>query len=414
MLGQGRGRPVVGRATERAALTERLRALEAGTGGVVVLEGEPGIGKSRLVAGLLEEARASTVRSLAGAGDAIERATPYLAWRPVFARLLGLDGAAGPEVLRSRALDRLRAELRPESGLLRLAPLLNIVVPLDLPDNELTAQMTGQVRADNTHELLLGLLQRAAAGVPLLLVLEDAHWLDSASWALALLVSREVRPALLVLAARPLAALGPGGAPPAEYRHLLATPGAQRLVLDALPPRDSRALICQRLGVARVAERVTSFVQARAGGNPFFVEELVSALRDNGHVVVADGVCTAAPGADLAAVALPDTVQGVVTSRIDQLPPALQLTLKVASVIGREFPHRILHDVFPLPEAREHLADHLATLQRLDLTPLATPGSGVAYTFKHAITQQVAYDLLLFAQRQALHRAVAEWYERNA
>ncbi len=193
--GTSRPPPMVGREAERTALSARLEALRAGSGGVVIVEGEAGIGKSRLMADLREQARALRVTRLGGAGDAIEKATPYHAWRPIFNRLLNLDGVVDAGARRAVVLSQLHAE--PER--LRLAPLLNSVLSLDLPSNELIEQMTGSVRVDNTHDLLLHLLQSAVRRAPTLLILEDAHWLDSASYTLALLVSQRVHPLLLLL-----------------------------------------------------------------------------------------------------------------------------------------------------------------------------------------------------------------------
>jgi tetratricopeptide (TPR) repeat protein len=135
-------------------------------------------------------------------------------------------------------------------------------------------------------------------------------------------------------------------------------------------------------------------------------------LRDAGILEIADGQCRVAPGVDWRAVALPDTVQGVITSRIDRLPAPQQLTLKVASVIGRVFALRVLSEIYPLESDKPHLGDHLDALRRLDLTPLDAPEPELAYIFKHIITQEVAYNLMLFAQRRDLHRLIAEWHER--
>ena len=320
---------MLGRTDERTTLAERLRALQDGTSGLVVVEGEPGIGKSRLLADLLEQAQARGVRSLSGAGDAIEQSTPYHAWRSIFTQLIGLGGAEDIEERRARVLTHVQAD----PALARLAPLLNSVLPLELPDNELTAQLTGEVRADNTRELLVRLLQAAATGPgggasPLLLVLDDAHWFDSASWALARQVVAQVRPLLLVLATRPLVE-----PLPEEYRRLRQDPAAERLRLEPLSAQDTLALVCDRLGVRRLPEPVAALIEERAQGNPFFSEELAYALRDAGLIRITDGVCTIAPGAgDLSAVSFPDTVQGVVAARIDRLPPGQELTLKVASV----------------------------------------------------------------------------------
>ena len=405
--------PMVGRRAEKAALTQRLSALQEGTGGTVLIEGEAGIGKSRLVAELLQGAKAvGVIGRLVGAGDAVEKSTPYHAWRPIFSQLFNLaEFSDDLEVRRTHVLTRLQSE--PDD--LRLAPLLNVVLPLDLPENELTEQMSGEVRADNTHELLIRLLPAAASEAPLLLVLEDAHWLDSASWALTALVSRDVQPTLIVIATRPLE-----DPLPAEYRQLLQDSDTQQLTLDALPEEDTLALVCQRLGATALAEPVAALIREKAQGNPFFSEELAYALRDAGLLKIADGECQIAPDAGdpstnsrltLSATNLPDTVQGVITSRIDRLTPSQQLTLKVASVIGRVFAFRILGDIHPIEADRPQLPAYLDTLQRLDITPLETPPPDLAYLFKHIITQEVAYNLMLFEQRRELHRAVAEWYE---
>ncbi|HLF26484.1 MAG TPA: adenylate/guanylate cyclase domain-containing protein [Anaerolineae bacterium] len=402
---------MIGRAAERAVLEEQLQALAGdGAGGALLIEGEAGIGKSRLVDELLQLAQALGVTCLSGAGDAIEKNTPYHAWQSIFTRLLGLDTLTDPETRRAHVLDQLQSE--PE--LLRLSPLLNAVLPLDLPENETTVQLTGQLRADHTHDLLLHILAQFPVTepndrdtAPKVLTVEDAHWLDSASWALMLLAGQRVRRLLLVVATRPLAD------PPVEYQQLLFAPNTRRLRLEALPPDDTLALVCQRLGVDVLPQPVIDLIAEKAEGHPFFSEELAYALRDAGLIRVVAGQCALAPDAgDLRALSFPDTIQGVITSRIDRLTPPQQMTVKAASVIGRTFPYRILRDIHPIEIDKPHLADYLATLQQLNLTLLDTPEPDLAYIFKHAITQEVAYNLMLFAQRRQLHHAVAQWYER--
>ena len=402
-------RTMLGRTDERATLAERLEVLQDSAGALVVIEGEPGIGKSRLLADLLERAHARDVRSLTGAGDAIEKTTPYHAWRPIFTQLIGLGGVEDIEERRTRVL----AHVQADPALARLAPLLNSVLPLELPDNELTAQLTGEVRADNTHQLLVQLLQAAATGPdggasPLLLVLDDAHWFDSASWALTRQVVAQVNPLLLVLATRPLVEL------PDDYHRLRQNPATRYLRLEPLSSHDVLTLVYDRLGIRQLPEPVAALIEGRAQGNPFFSEELAYTLRDTGLIHITNGTCTIAPGAgDLSAVSLPDTVQGVVAGRIDRLPPGQELALKVASVIGRLFAFRLLRDVHPLQGDRDVLRGYLDDLHRQDFTVPDTPEPDLAYLFKHVVTQEVAYGLLLYAQRRQLHRAVAEWYEQT-
>jgi class 3 adenylate cyclase/tetratricopeptide (TPR) repeat protein len=394
---------LVGRSAERAVLAKELAFVQRGGHGLVIIEGEAGVGKSRLLAELLQLARSTGVTTLVGAGDGVERTTPYYAWRSIFARLLGVDALNEVAARRERAL----GTLRDEPALLRLAPLLNAVLPLDLPDDPLTAQMTGQIRADNTRELLLGLL-KIAARQPTVLIIEDAHWLDSASWALTELVARSVRPLLLVVVTRP-----PTGQVADEYVQLVNEPGAHYMQLEPLPPEDTEALIRDRLGVESVPEQVVELIRTKAQGNPLFCEEMAYALRDAGLLHIERGHCTMAPGADLSGFALPDNVHGVITSRLDRLTPSQQLALKVASVIGRQFSFRVLHGIFPLVEEREHLPDNLEALVRLKLTPRETSGPEPSYLFKHVLTQEAAYGLMLFSQRRELHRQLAEWHEQN-
>ena len=397
-------RPLVGRAHERVLLTEGLTALQHGRGGTILIQGDAGIGKSRLLGDLVVHAAGQPVTTLVGAADAIRNTTPYHAWHPVFESLFDLTDVSDPTVRHTRVLDRLRG--RPD--LERLAPLLGDVLPLDLPPDELIGQLQGQVRADNTRRLLVGALQEAAEEQPLLIVVEDAHWCDSASWALAWLVSQQIPTTLLVLALRPLAE-----PIPEEYQRLRQASGAQQLNLDPLPADDVAALVGQRLGVTSLPQPVADLIGEHAGGNPFFSEELAYTLRDTGVITVTNGTCRIAPGADLQALSLPDTVQGVVLTRIDRLAPPQQLTLKVASVIGRSFAYRLLHDIHPIAADRPSLPGQLEGLQQRSLVLLEAPEPELAWMFKHVITRDVAYELMLRAQRRALHRAIAEWYERH-
>ena len=402
---------MVGRTIERKILTEKIQALlQDAAGGIVVIEGEAGIGKSRLVDDLQKQAKALKLKTLVGAGDAVEKSTPYYAWRSVFSQLFNLEAIASEtlpdlELRRSNVL----AQLQSTPDGLRFAPLLNLVLPLDFPENELTQQMSGKLRSDNIRELLLQILRGVTSEAPLLLILEDAHWLDSASWALTLAVTGRLSSVLLVIATRPLT-----DPLPLEYRQILQGSETQHLPLDPLPAKDTVKLICQRLGVKSLPEPVISLIHKKAEGHPFFSEELAFALRDAGLIILANGEChIAAEVGDLDTLDFPDTIQGVITSRIDRLIPAQQLTLKVASVIGRVFSFRALQNIHPIEVDKAQLVDYLNTLQQLDITPLETPEPELSYIFKHIITQEVAYNLMLFSQRRQLHRAVAEWYERT-
>ena len=391
----GESRPTVGRVVERSRLLARLEATIGGRGGVVVVEGEPGIGKSKLLGELVDQAGSRGLRALVGSGDPIERTTPYHAWRSVFETLAG--GADPASVVEALIGD--------DPAALALAPLLNAVLPLGLAETAATAPMSGQARLDTTNDLLLKALRRASAGGPMLLVLDDAHWMDSASWSLAILAARGLERALLVVASRPSSS--PAGNPGTT----LLRSADEVLKLGQLPDGDALALARDRLGVAELPEGVEALILRQAQGNPLYCEELSYALRDAGVLRFEDGRCRVAPGVDLASLALPDGVEGIINDRVDRLPPSEQMALKVASVIGRLFSLRLLQDVYPIEPDRPGVPGHLDSLSKLELILPEEPEPDLAYIFRHVITRDVVYDRLPFAQRERLHHAVATWYE---
>src|SRR6185436_7707035 len=141
---------------------------------------------------------------------------------------------------------------------------------------------------------------------------------------------------------------------------------------------------CRRLGVEELPGPVASLIRERAGGNPFFTEELAYALRDAGHIVIDEGECSLAPGVDVKKLSMPDTVEGVVTERIDRLTPDQQLSLKVASVVGRVFMERTLRSVHPVENPR--IDEHLNALRVVDLMSVESDAAERSYIFKHIIT----------------------------
>ncbi len=409
---------IIGRDAERATLAESLQKLGRGTGGVVILEGEAGLGKSLLADDLRQQAALARIGTFSGAGDSVEKSTPYYAWRGVFNQLFDISVLEDLDTQRRHFLDL----IEDEPDLMRQAPLLNAVLPFQMPDNEFTAQLTGQVRADNTRRLLIQFLQDSGRRSPKIIFLENAHWLDSLSWELVMEAVRTLLAGgerlLLVLVTRPMDEHAAG------FKHLATLKSLKEttcLHLSALNPEETVAVAEARLGLPRggLPEPVADLVRQQAEGNPFFAEELAYTLRDQGLIAIVPGPspdrarCTIIGDLTQAAQTLPDTVQGLILARIDRLSPEHQLTLKVASVIGRIFGctplHHTLRPYAPISHAILKL--HLETLTALDLTALYASEPDPTYIFEQIITQEVAYQTLLFAQRQQLHRTVAKWYE---
>lgn len=393
----------VGRAAEKQILHNALlQASQGDNARVIILEGEAGIGKSRLVEYVQEKAEEFEAAYFACNADAVEKNTSYFGWRNVFRQLLGVETARDANERGEKILARLSESWRER------AALLNLILGVDFEEPYFVAEMSGEVRAENVRALFIDLLQEAARDATLVITFEDAHWQDSASWALTLEVSRRIQPLLLVIATRPLE-----DPPPAHYQSLLALKDAQRLALGPLAPDEALQLVKQRLNVDALPQDMADLIRSKAEGNPFFSEELAYSLRDSGLIEIADNTCRIVKGVDLKTFSFPDTVQGVVTSRIDRLKPQEQLCVKVASVIGRIFTFRVLNDIHPIQNDRQYLRRYLEELEKLDLTPLESATPELTYIFKHAITQDVAYNLMLFGQRQELHKTIAAWYEEH-
>jgi len=233
---------------------------------------------------------------------------------------------------------------------------------------------------------------------------------DSASWALLRLIIRDVHPLLLFIITRPLAE-----PLPKVYRYIISSPDTVRIEMAALSKSESLELVCQQFGVKKLADKVEELINEKSQGNPFFIEELAKRLLETEAVVIQEGLCKLAKGiVDLDSLNLPDTLEGLITERIDRLSAPQQLALKVASVIGHAFRLNVLRDIFPLKEERDNLKTFLDDLVRLDLMIPTKQQAEQSYVFKQYLTGEVAYNMLLFSQREQLHTSVAEWYERTS
>ncbi len=384
-----------GRKPEVAELENALDNLAAGRGGLLVLEGDAGIGKSVLMdhAARLAEAKGISVR--AGNADAIEARMPYHAFTGVFASILGLSVDT-----RTEGLGPALADL----GLAELAPLFNPVLRLNQPDNEVTADLDSEGRGARTIHTYLEVLRSASS---LFVTLDDLQWMDSASWELLRLALRDLPDALFIVGTR-----SPGLPVSSERQALLETPGAIHRILKPLAADDVEALVCARLGAQSLPAEVSEVIAQRAEGHPFYSEELAVAMLDAEMIGVEDGVCVvAAEAGDLKHASLPSTLEGLIASRLDRLTPVGQLGLKTASVIGRVFAVRMLRDIFPVADGKAELGPEMEKIRSLGLTQIEHPEPDLSYLFRQAITQEVAYEQLLFEQRRQLHHAVAEWFE---
>jgi class 3 adenylate cyclase/tetratricopeptide (TPR) repeat protein len=376
--------PFVGRERELGSLVDAFERARAGQGQVVFLVGEAGIGKSRL---LLE------LRRRVGDGAAWQEGHclsfgKAMAFHPLvdlLQRQFGVeegDGEAAIAAKIERGVTTVGAALGP------VAPYLRALLSIDPGDADVRAMSPAQRRGE-TFEALRRLLVHAADQRPQVLVIEDLHWIDGASeqFLTALVDSVPALRALLIFTHRP------GYASPFGERTYFT-----RVVPAALSADDSARMAAAVLATDALPAELRALVAAKAEGNPFYVEELVKSLEETDILLLRDGRYELArPVTELS---VPSTIHDIIAARIDRLAEAPKQTLQLASVIGREFTRRI---VDRLAEVRARNDDLLRELTTLELIHERRLYPELAYMFKHALTQDVAYASLLVQRRKELH-----------
>lgn len=391
---------MIDRVSERAWLRQRLSQLGTPIQRPVVhIDGPPGIGKSALV-GALAAMTEGQFPCLRGAADPLAGiAEPFAAWGPVFAAAFAAE-VIGPELCEAQLRTALGRQGLPQDH----AALASVVLPAMRAPARAAPYLPPEDMARVTCETLAALLRdRIGSGV--LIVIEDVHRMDSASWLLAGHVARLMPGVLLVLVSRsdvvdPLSGM----------RALAASIPVERLALAPLD-RDSVAdVIADVLGCREIAPELLGVIEERAAGNPLFARQLALALRDQGALSLRDGVCRlAAQSADAPSLQIPESIQRTMVARVDRLPAELQLTLKAASVIGINFSSRAL--TAALGAADLGADECLTRLVEFGMIGVLRPGADPLYGFDHALTQEAVYQLLPFEQRRRLHTTVSEFFE---
>jgi tetratricopeptide (TPR) repeat protein len=392
--------PLVGRQAELAALEEAFATASEGHGRVVGIAAEAGLGKSRVVAEFVRRARRRGYLVPFGESQAYGT-TSYRVWREIWRRLLGVDEEL-PEPEQVAVLERELERIDP--ALAARAPLLDALLGISIPDNELTRSFEAELRKTSLEALLADCLRARATEEPLVLVLEDCHWIDALSRDLLEVLARAVPSlrVLILLAYRP--AREPGG-----ELGLERLPHFSELPLPDFEREEAEQLIGTRLqpllgSDAEVPEALTELVVGRAEGNPFYIEELLNYIQAQG-VDIADESA-------LSRLELPESLHSLILSRVDTLSEAPRRTLKVASVVGRSFYARALPGIYPELGSVADVRDHLTTLGSLDLVRLDRE-EDEAYIFKHVVTQQVTYESMPFAIRADLHGRVGGYLEET-
>jgi DNA-binding NtrC family response regulator/predicted ATPase len=372
-------RPFVGRERELAMLQELLVQVEEGRGQVVGIVGEPGMGKSRLLYEFRQRLAGQHVTCLEGRCLSYGSALPYL---PVLDLLRDLCGITEADSVEAR-MEKVYASLQEVRMLPEWAPYLLSLLG-DQAETERLAAVPPETLKARTFEALRQLILHSSRQQPLMLAVEDLHWIDEISEAfLTSLVEKMGGAALLLLATyRP------------EYRlPWLGKSYVTQVVLPPLAPQESLRVVRAVLQTEQVPDHLGRMILAKAEGNPFFLEELGQTLVEQG-------------GGE---IQLPPTVQGVLAARIDRLETETRALLQTMAVLGTACAWSLLTQVVEHPE--EALQRRLTHLQAAELLYEQPGMPAPKYIFKHVLTQDVAYASLPHERRRAVHERAAQALE---
>jgi class 3 adenylate cyclase/tetratricopeptide (TPR) repeat protein len=384
----------VGRETEMEALSQALERARAGHGQVVACVGEAGVGKSRLVYEFLHSHRTQGWLILESSSASYGKATAYLPVCDLLKAYCHLEDRDDLRTVRAKVTGQV---LTLDAALQDTVPAVLALFEA-LPADSPFLSLDPLQRRRRTLEALKRVLLRESQVQPLLLVFEDLHWIDSETQAvLDLLVDSLPTARVLVLVNyRP------------EYQHGWGSKTYYTQVrLDPLPEASADTLLQVLLGDDPGLGPLTQLLIARTQGNPFFLEESVRTLVETGVLVGERGTYRLEKPLD--SLQVPATVQALLAARIDRLPPEDKRLLQTAAVIGTEVPWPLLQAIADTTD--EVLYRSLAQLQAAEFLYETSLFPERAYTFKHALTHEVAYESLLHERRRTLHAHLVEALE---
>jgi class 3 adenylate cyclase/tetratricopeptide (TPR) repeat protein len=400
--------PLVGRESEMAIVRSAIEDAGRGRGSVLLIAGEPGLGKSRLV----EEANA--LWSELHPGDdrrwdfwhcvPYDTMQPYAQYRRQIRERAGIVEADTADDVRAKITGYL-SRVAPDGWVERSERLWRALLDVEL---EGEPPLEGEAFQREAAEVMVG--STLAQAGQRLIVFEDMHWCDHASLELVRAPARLVEdlPVVLLVTFRP-----DRGAASWDFQEAVRSELGERarlLELEPLSDEQNAELLAELLPVGSIPEEMRERILAKTEGNPLFVQEVARALIDRGVVErTGDGLRLAG---DPAEIAIPDTVQRLITVGLDRLPASARGTLQVASVIGRTFELGLLAEVTDgNGVGGAGVAADLRELEQRDLIRAVPEALRPSFTFRHALTQEAAYGSMLVRRRREVHRRVAHALE---
>jgi len=383
----------VGRKREIEALQEAFEKAQSGSGQVIGIVGEAGVGKSRIIIELREMIPKEEYTYLQGRCLHYGGSMAYLPFLDILRAYFDIKEGDREFIIKKKMKEKVR---QLDGKLKGILPPLHDILSLKVEDEQYLNLAPAQKR-DKTFEAIRDLLIRESQNRPLIIAVEDLHWIDRTSeeflsYLIGWLANAHI---LLILLYRP------------EYTHQWGSKSYySQLSVDQLSTGTSAELVQSILEGGEVVPELRELILSRTAGNPLFVEELTHTLLENGSIQKKDHqYVLTTKSSD---IQVPDTIQGIIAARMDRLEDNLKRTMQVASVVGRDFAFRVLDTITGM---REELKSYLLNLQGLEFIYEKSLFPELEYIFKHALTQEVAYNSLLLKRRKEIHENIGQAIE---
>lgn len=383
----------VGRKNTMAALMDAYDKARSGSGQVVEVVGDAGVGKSRLLLEFKNRLPMGEFAYFEGRCVHFGGTMAYLPILDILRSYLGIKEGDQEFLIKKNMEEKiLQLDEKLHGALAPFHELLSLQI-----EDDAYQKLEPMQKRERTFEAIRDLLVYESQNRPVILVVEDLHWIDKTSeefldYMIGWLTNARI---LLILLHRP------------EYTHSWGSKSYyNRIGLDQLTTKSSAELIRSILQVGEAVPELEALIHGRAAGNPLFMEEITHTLLENESIRCRDGKCLLIE--NVAEIQVPDTIEGIIAARMDRLEDDIKRTMQVASVIGRDFAFRILEAI---TEMRQGLKSYLLNLQGLEFIYEKSLFPELEYVFKHALTREVAYNSLLQQRRKEIHEKIGRAIE---
>ena len=389
---------LVGRKKEMKKFKELIGMVKKSKGQLLGITGEAGMGKSRLTQEFVKELNNKRFKIFEGNCLSYGKALSYYPWISILAEFFGILPTDSQKQRKDKIKNKVK-EISPK--LSQWLPVIGEVMGVSFKETTLTKFLDAKLRKQRFFDITFDFLKYAAKKQPLCVIIEDLHWIDSVSMELINYIGRNIsnKNILFLLIFRPIR----------EKIEFMEKDFYTHIILKELTKKQTAELTGNLLNIKSIPEEFKKLVMEKSQGNPFYTEEIVKSLIEQGFIIEGEKGGWEFTG-NIKDVKLSDTVEGVILSRIDRLDIPERDVLQTASVLGREFYDFLIQGIYPVHKI---LGNTLESLRRLDLIKLEMGEGGKKYFFKHILTQEVAYSTLSFAKKREIHRKTGEFIEKK-